>query len=64
MRPLWDRYPMKYLETKRILQLEVDPEIEAACLFLECRGLEFAVNFGTDNAIQKAGEWILKRTLR
>jgi hypothetical protein len=55
---------MKYLETKRILQLEVDPEIEAACLFLECRGLEFAVNFGTDNAIQKAGEWILKRTLR
>lgn len=34
--------------------LHVDPKIALICRFLESRGLRFCVDFGTENAIDKA----------
>lgn len=41
---------------KRSLKLHVHPHVDAACRYLEQCGYEFLVDFGTENAWDKA--WV------
>ncbi len=43
-----------YRKWKRLLKLKTDDATDAACEFLECRGLRFCIDFGIDNALDKA----------
>lgn len=45
-----------YGECKELLHLEITPEQERACLYLEWHGQRFLVDFGYENAIGKARE--------
>lgn len=40
----------------RLLDLKVPPYKYFACLYLESHGLRFCVDFGTENAVEKARE--------
>jgi hypothetical protein len=45
---------MRYLELCDLLGLELTLVQHIACAFLEGRGLRFCVDFGLDNAVEKA----------
>ncbi len=47
---------MQFLECVRLLKLKVNPEQAFACLFLEAKGQRFLVDFGYENAIEKAAD--------
>ncbi len=46
-------------EMRRMLKLRVTGAKEFACRYLESRGLRFCVDYGTDNAIEKATDLML-----
>lgn len=45
---------MRYLEIADMLDLELTLEQHIACAFLEGRGLRMLIDFGYDNAVEKA----------
>lgn len=45
---------MSFIEIEKLLNLSVPPYKRFACLYLEGQGFRFCVDFGTDNAIEKA----------
>ncbi len=47
---------MRFRDVVRLMKLDVNPEQAFACLFLEAKGLRFLVDFGYENAIEKASD--------
>lgn len=45
---------MPFESTVRLLKLDLTYEQTAACRYLESKGLRFCVDFGYDNAFEKA----------
>lgn len=45
---------MSYTITKRLLHLDVTPEQDFACRLLELWGWRFLIDYGYDNAVERA----------
>jgi len=52
---------MDFDTTCRLIGLEVDPVTAEACRFLETKGQRFCVDFGQDNAVERAGGQVIER---
>lgn len=48
--------PSEYLRMSRLIKLKTTPEQDAACRYLESQGQRFLVDFGIENAFDKAFE--------
>lgn len=53
--------PSEYLWLKKLLDLDIPDDKNFACLYLESHGFKFCVNYGYDNAVEKAREHWKKR---
>ena len=54
----------EYAKRKRLLGLKPGPAVDAASLYLERRGLRFCVDFGTENALEMAFDFLEREWLQ